>query len=350
MTELGNCKAMAIGSLPFTDANAAWEAILENFPKIPCWPQLPKRSYTENMYLQYSEHIPGRIIDTDNQRFYIDNSGDLQPEMEKFYNAYLTEDVSALGMSREYVEGLYTALDMLENNHEVFAGIEFIKGQITGPVSFGLQVVFQDKKSIYYDEIFHDILLKNIERKAQWQEKTLQKINKNTIISVDEPYLSSIGSGVINLNREQVISDLDTIFKSLTGLKASHCCGNTDWSLLLKTSADILLFDAYNYSKNLALFATELNEFLSAGGRIGWGIVPSIGQELETTNTEKLVKLLEDGIQLLVDKGIERDMIIRQSMITPSCGLGPLNIEQATSAMQLTKSVSDRMRQKYELE
>ncbi len=350
MNDLGNFKALAIGSLPYQDGRAAWDLTMKYFPEIPNWPQLPKRKYFENMYVQFSEHIPGRNIDIENERFYIDNTQHLDLEMEKFYNDYLSNEIDLFKVSRDYCEGLFIGLELSENEIEFFKDIKFIKGQITGPVSFGLQVVDENKKPIYYNEMFHDILVKNLERKAQWQEKMLKKINNNVVISVDEPYLSSVGSGVINLNREQIIKDLEAVFKGLDCLKATHCCGNTDWTLLMATSADILLFDAYNYSKNLALFSSDLDEFLTRGGLIGWGIVPSVPSELENASEENLISRLEEGIDVLVGKGIERDSIIHQSLLTPSCGLGPLTEPQAKDAMILTESISKRMIQKYELE
>jgi hypothetical protein len=345
----GNCSSFGIGSVPYTDPATAWDYILKYFPDIPFWPQLPKRVFAENMYAQFSEHIPGRIMEPENDRFYIDRTLDLQPDMEEFYNRYLKNDPNELGLSREYCEGLYFAFDILKDNNEYFDNIKFIKGQITGPISFGLQVMDQDGKPILYDEMLHDILVKNLERKAQWQLGMLKKINDNVIISVDEPYLSSIGSGFLNLDRDKVIADLESVFKSLKCIKATHCCGNTDWSMILDTSAEILLFDAYNYSKNLALFSDQLKEFLASGGCIGWGIVPTTGAELESTNQGDLINRLESGIELLVDKGLDREVIMHQSVITPACGLGPMSITQAIAAMELTHSISEYIQKKYEL-
>ena len=345
----GNCAPLGIGSVPYTDPESAWDNILKYFTKIPFWPQLPKRAFAENMYAQFSEHIPGRIIEPENDRFYIDRTLDLQPDMEEFYTLYLKNDPKELGVSRGYCEGLYFAFDILEDNKDYFKDIKFIKGQITGPISFGLQVMDQDGKPILYDEMLHDILVKNLERKAQWQLEMLKKINENVIISVDEPYLSSVGSGFLNLDRDKVITDIESVFKSLNCVRATHCCGNTDWSLLLNTSAEILLFDAYNYSKNLALFSAELNDFLTSGGRIGWGIVPTTGAELENNTQQAMINRLEAGITLLVNKGLDREVIMNQSVITPCCGLGSVSITQAKTAMELTLSISEYIQNKYEL-
>ena len=58
-----NFEATGIGSVPFKDPETACGIIFDNFPSIPFWPQLSRRSYHENMYAQYSERLPGFIFD-----------------------------------------------------------------------------------------------------------------------------------------------------------------------------------------------------------------------------------------------------------------------------------------------
>ena len=87
--------------------------------------------------------------------------------------------------------------------------------------------------------------------KAAWQEKELKKISKKTIIFLDEPYMAAYGSSVAAgaFSRPEKIAEMiDEVFEGISGLKGIHCCGNTDWSVLLKTKLDILNFDAYNYA------------------------------------------------------------------------------------------------------
>ncbi|MCK5560847.1 MAG: methionine synthase [Thermoplasmata archaeon] len=338
-----NCLATGIGSLPYTDIEKACRIAIEYFPEIPFWPQLPKLSFNENMYVQYSEKIPGRVLQSD--KIYIDLFKDITDELEQFYDDYRHNKISEFGQSQEYCQGLYKLLEFKSDLTE----IEAIKGQITGPVSFGLQVVDDCSRPILYDSIMQDILIKNLRMKARWQEEVLSEICATTIISVDEPYLSAIGSPVFNLKREDVLANLQEVLGGIKGLKATHCCGNTDWPLLLETSIDILFLDAYSYVQNLALYPDELQEFLARGGIIGWGIVPSIAEDIQQETPEKIMRKLEDGFQLLVEKGMKFGDILHQSLITPSCGLGTLELEDAEKAISLTNEVSAIMREKYEL-
>ncbi len=350
MIKIGNFKTLGIGSLPYINADEAWQSILEHFPEIPFWPQLTKRSFLENMYVQFSENLPGLVLDKNNGKISIDTTQDLQLELERFYNYYLSENLTKFEVTRDYCEGIYSGLELIDQNEDIFNSTEFIKGQITGPISFGLQVVDQDRKPILYNESFYDLVVKNLQRKAEWQVMMLRKFNNNIILSVDEPYLSSIGSGFVNLNRDRIIKDIKSVFENINAKKAMHCCGNTDWSIITETSIDILLFDAYNYLNNIILFSADLKTFLNRGGILGWGIVPTTPEDLRKVNEEGLIKILEEGISALVKKGLEKDQIIAQSLITPSCGLGNLTTMEADKAMSLTRKISDHMRTKYGLE
>ena len=54
-----------------------------------------------------------------------------------------------------------------------------------------------------------------------------------------------------------------------------HCCGNTDWSLLLNAPIDILSFDSYGYFESLRLYDRALAQYLARGGWLAWGLVPT---------------------------------------------------------------------------
>ena len=338
------CLSTGIGSLPHTDVESACRLVVEQFPEIPFWPQLPRLSFNETMYVQYSEKLPGLVID--NNKIYVDLFQDLNDEFEEFYMDYMANRIANFAQSREYVGGLYR---FLEYGNEL-NGIKAIKGQITGPISFGLQVVDDRSKPIYYDGMMRDILVKNIKMKAHWQEEQLSQICDTTIISVDEPYLTSIGSGTVNLNPVDVQDNIQEVLNFIKGLKGMHCCGNTDWPLLMDTSIDILFLDAFSYAKNLALYPAELQAFLDRGGMIGWGIVPTVSQDLQAENIVSLTNRFENVLTMLVERGIKFGELLHQSLITPSCGLGTMTLEEAEKALRMTNKLSKIIRKKYELE
>ncbi len=334
----------AVGSVPHADPQRGCEVVLEHFPQLPTWPQLPRRSFLENMYVQFSERFPGVVLDMEAERILVDRSQDLDPAMEQLYMAYLENDLDFAAISPEYAAGLAQFPSSLIA-HSSLPPVA-IKGQVTGPVSWGLTVVDRDRRPVLYDDVLADALARHLRLKAAWQERELRKLCPNTIIFVDEPYMASFGSAFVSLQREQVIALLEEVFGGIEGLKGVHCCGNTDWSVLLATSVDILSFDTYEYAETLALYPDEVRAFLARGGIIAWGITPQTEAVWEET-VESLVDRLHEAMDLLVRKGVPRDDILAASMVTPSCGVGTLEEPAAERALALTAGVAKVMRERY---
>ncbi|MBI2829785.1 MAG: methionine synthase [Chloroflexi bacterium] len=338
-----DCLPTIIGSLPHKDPAAACEQVLRYLKDIPAWPQLPKRSFLENMYAQYSEGFPGVVVDRETEKIYVDRSRSHDKELEALYAAYLENNAGKYTISREYASGLHYFL-----SSAFISPPTAVKGHVTGPFSWGLSVTDENKQSIIYDDTLADAAAKLLRLKAAWQEQMLSKISPNTIIFLDEPYMTSFGSAFVNVSREKVIKLLEEVFGGISGYKGVHCCGNTDWSVLLATSADIINFDAYNYAQSFSLYLNEVKKFVSRGGVIGWGIVPTELALLEKESVGSLQDRLEEAIAPFTRNGIRFKDLLRQSLLMPSCGLGSLpNEEPSGLALALLTELSQKIRQRY---
>ncbi len=330
-----NFEATGIGSLPFKDSNTACRIVFDNFQTIPFWPQLPRISYREHMYCQFSEMLPGVVINENKKTIYVD-SKKAALRLEAVYQKYLEGDIEYFKISESYAEGFYRFSDLFEKE---MSGAEFVKGHVTGPVSFALSVTDENKRALIYDDDLFDVATKVLSMKARWQIRRLKRLKENVIIFIDEPYLVSIGSSFINLPLERVIKALDEVAASIRlegAVSGLHCCGNTDWSILLKRGIDILSFDAYNFMKEFCLYTEDIKSFLKIGGTIAWGIVPS-SEAIDKESTATIAGKLKDGLQILADKGIEKKAI--SSLITPSCGLGTLDEERARRIIEITNGL-----------
>nr|MBC7244164.1 methionine synthase [Chloroflexota bacterium] len=333
----------ALGSLPLHDVAQAWDWTLKYLPQIPVWPQLPKRSYQENMYAQFSENFPGIVVDLEAERIYVDRTHDLDRDLERLYLAYLQNDLEYGELSPQYAAGLY---HLLNTEGLLPTPLVALKGQVTGPISWGLVVTDQNRRPLLYDEVMADAIAKHLRLKAAWQEQKLRAFAPQTIIFVDEPYMSSFGSAFVSLSRDQVVLLLEEVFAGISGLKGVHCCGNTDWSVLLDTSVDILSLDAYTYAESLSLYPDAVAAFLERGGIIAWGIVPA-SSAVEGETTESLLERLHQAMDLLVRKGLAQDKLLAAGLVTPSCGTGSLDRHTAERVLELTAEVSAQMRARY---
>ena len=307
-------------------------------PDVPAWPQLPERSFLENMYVQFSEGFPGVVVEDD--RIYVDRTRDLDEPLERLYATYLDNAFEECAFGPDYAAGFYAFLDTPLTPLAV-------KGQVTGPVSWGLTVTDQDRRSVLYDETLADAAAKLLRLKASWQEMKLRELSPNTIIFVDEPYMDSFGSAYVPISRQQVIDLLEEVFGGISGPKGIHCCGNTDWSVVLSSSLDVLSFDAYDYGHTVALFPAEVKAFVERGGVLAWGIVPNQDTELGDETAASLIDRLDEHIGSLDRQGVSYRLQAEQSLLTPACGLASLSPEGAAFALELLSDVAREFRKRY---
>ena len=332
-----------IGSFPHQDEKEVFRLIFKNFPEIPFWPQLPKRSFLEGMVVQYSEGFPSLRWNEQEQRVWVDTSHGFDKEIERFYQHLEEGELKPFEITIDFAKGLRILKDLTSRDHR--KEIKYIKGQIAGPITFGLALADQEQKPIFYDPTLRDVLVKHLSLKARWMERKFNDLfpGTPTIIFFDEPSLSSFGSAFSGLNREDVIQSLNECFEAVKGLKGVHCCGNTDWSVLLSTNLSILSFDAYGYLETLSLYPRELRTFLERGGILAWGIVPT-SEAILKEDAQSLVKRFKEGVETFSKKGIDQALLQQRAIITPSCGTASLSIPLAERVCQLTAEVSRRLK------
>ncbi|MCK5576975.1 MAG: methionine synthase [Dehalococcoidales bacterium] len=334
-----NCLPTMIGSMPHTDADRACSLVTHYLRDIPAWPQLPKRSFLENMTAQFGQGFPGLV--TGDNRIFVDRSQDWDDPLEELYTAYLDSNVNKYPVSADYAAGLYCLIARPRLHPKA------VKGQITGPISWGLGVSDDAGRAVLYDEMLSDAAAKMLRLKAGWQGRELKKISKKTIIFVDEPAMSSYGSAFFSLAKEKVTSLLEEVLGGISGIKGIHCCGNTDWSLILGTTTDILSFDTYNYARSLTLYPDEVKGLLDRDGAIAWGIVPNAEDKLAGETVSSLKDRLEEAMAPFTRKGIPFRQLIEQGLLTPSCGLAAMTEEAAARALEMLVELSNKMRGRY---
>ncbi len=343
MTFSFNCIATGIGSLPVVDPDKAVALSLSYLPEAPFWPQLPKRDFREHMDAQYSESLPGLRLDAAKKRFFFDTSTDLTPELEKFFERYIDKDYGFFGITEEYAAGFYAFIRSLKKKPPEDA--RFIKGHVTGPLTAGMSFKDETGKDIIHNDVLLDAVVKGLAMKAAWQILELRQFGKPVIIFIDEPAMESLGSAFSAVSSQVVVEKLNeiiAIIHELGGIAGIHCCGNADWPLLFNTDVDIVNFDAFGYLERILLYPDDIKTFYGRGGALAWGIIPT-GAFTGNETPEMLLAKLDEGIKRLEFHGVEREVILRQCVITPSCGMGSLTPEQAEAILKLLREVSARI-------
>ncbi len=347
--------ATGIGSMPFFDAEHAVDISISKFAEAPFWPQLPKLDLNEQMEIQYSEGMPCIVIDREKGRMYFDTSGDYSEAFAEFYEAYMAamdadegiDACSALAISPDFSKGIYALEKRLQS---LGSKLPFVKVQTTGPCSFALTIVDENKRAIYYNEEFRDVVIKALVMKCRWQIQKFQPFAERVICFVDEPILSAFGSSTyISVKREDVVTHLAEVIDAIhadRGLAGIHCCGNTEWSILVDAGVDLVNFDAFGFGETIAMYPAAVKTLLERGGILAWGIVPT-SKAVRDQSVESMISYFEKLMDNLAATGIDKQLIARQAVVTPSCGTGAMEPEDAEKVFEITAALSQAMREKY---
>ncbi len=325
------CRATAIGSMPHSDPSVACNIILSTIPEIPIWPQLPATNFRENMEIQYCEGFPCVVLDEEKKRMYFQTDKDLTSDFEKFYENYMSENLDYFKISPAFSRGIYEMEKRLSERTP--SSLISLKSHVTGPITVGLGRVDQNKRAIYYNELFRDILVKGTEMKARWLLNRFKFLDCSQICFIDEPILSGFGSSTyVSVHRKDVVQYLNEVIQAIHKeqcLAGIHCCGNTEWTILMDAGVDIISFDAYDYADTIAYYPDQLKDFLEKGGILAWGIIPT-SEKIKQETPESLAGKLKDCINNLISKGLDNHLVWDRCLITPSCGTGslPVNLSE----------------------
>jgi len=329
----------AVGSVPHSDADQAVDLILSRLSAGAHAPALSRSDLREQMWIQFTENLPCFHADLENLKYYFDTSGDPISEIEAFYTQFLAVeeggDAAYFAVGPEYGRGIHRLLERLEREK---VKRPFLKVQVTGPLSFGLTVTDEQGKPIFYHPMFRDVAIKGMGLKAVWLLQAFSPFADKTIVFFDEPSLSAYGSSaMLGLSKSDVVEALDEVMNMVLergGIPGVHCCGNTDWGLLMETEARIINFDGVDYAQTLAIYARELSEYLDRGGVLAWGVVRNTERVLEESKLDVAARL-RAGLDLLEKNGVDRAALTERLVLTPSCGCAGLKVDETEKVYDL---------------
>jgi hypothetical protein len=334
----GNLLTTAMGVMPHTDVARALD--MAQSLDVPFWPQLPHYSYYEDMYVQSSEHFPGIILDMEKRslRFSMDKFLD---ELEETLLRF--EDPSFFEISTTYsaVYHRFLELDLADR--------PAIRGQLEGPISFGFYVLDQDDRPILFDDTVRQFMIDFMAKKVNTQLAQLKQLNTHAFMFVDEPGLQFLFSAMSGYSDVHAKGALDQFFAQVDRPRGVHLCGNPDWDFLLNMDLDVLSIDVYTNGEIFSCYKDSIRRFLERGGIIVWGIVPTGFEAFEQEEIPSMIGRLEDIWKVLWCKGIDREQIISQSMLSPAtcCLINPDKERTVERAFAAVKRMAEKLRDAY---
>jgi len=308
-----------MGIMPHRDIERALQLALSL--DIPFWPQLPNVSLREDMYIQTSQNFPGITIDFEKKRL-VFSTRKFEEELEGYFERMDNPETYALTPEYSVVFREFLSKDL--------GGYRAIRGQVTGPVSFGFKVLDENLKPIIYNDGVRDILFDFIQKKVNVQCRQMREKNLNAFVWVDEPGLGYVFSGLTGYNDQQAKEDFRRFVQGIEGLKGLHLCAEVNLPYLLELGIEILSFDAHQMGFMPKEYAETAAGFLKQGGVISWGIVPAQSRILAVKTPEEIALTLSQYWEVISQNtGFPLEQTAEQALIAPArCCLREIEAEE----------------------
>jgi len=336
----GNLLTTAMAVMPHRDVDRALQLALS--VDVPFWPQLPLFGYQEDMYVQASEHFPGILLDMEKRT--------LRFSMEKFVGEF--EETLAHFDEPEY----FDISDTYSVVYRRFLELDLsdrpaIRGQLEGPISFGMNVLDENDKPILFDDTVRPFMFEFMAKRVNVQLKRLKKRHPNAFMYVDEPGLQFVFSAMTGYGDQRARADMEAFLAMTDRPCGVHLCGNPDWDFLLGMDMDVLSLDVHTNGEVFVCYEASIRKFLDRGGVLVWGIVPTNVEPFEKESIASLEKRLEEIWATLCKKGIDRDLLLSQSLLSPAtcCLVNPDGEKTVERAFEMIKHLSEGFRSKYGL-
>jgi hypothetical protein len=334
----GDLLTTGMGILPHKDMKRAFTIAMS--VDIPFWPQLPKMNYYEDMYVQAAENFPGIVLEPENRKIYF-SAQRFYAELENTLMNFENPDFFRISPRFSATYSQFLSYDLSQ--------YVSIRGQLEGPVSFGLNILDEDKKPVIFNDEVRSLLFDFMARKANCQLRELKAKNPRAFLFIDEPGLQTIFSALSGYTADAARADLEGFFAQIEHPRGIHLCGNPDWDFLLHLDLDILSFNAYNCGEIFVKYREGIKRFLDKGGMFGWGLVPANTDEFLKESPDSLIHHIDTLWRELESAGFDLRQILSQSILMPAtCALMNLDgYETVESAYDRLKTISRRLQEKY---
>lgn len=316
-----NGQSVGIGSLPHRDADAAAAFALSEFD-IATIPSLPTRSPAEGMIGQAIGGLPG-VSFGQYGSFAVDP-------------ADLVDDVGiTTDLSSDAFAGLRAFLDLAVKVHRDGTPV---KWQFVGPVTLGVALQRAGLRSAHAFTVAADAVRHHVSQIAAAVAAALP--NSPQLMLLDEPWLVELMDPEFPIPPDVAVDLISTGMAACgPGVAVGlHCCGPCDVATMLETGPQVI---SIPLSEELVEYAGYLGRFISGGGVIAWGVLPTSGPL--TLRSDRYWRQLSDVWCLLVERGVDAGLLRRQSLITPVCGLAQHQVSTARRVARMSADVAFRV-------
>lgn len=311
----------SVGSLPHLDRQEAVTFVLRHAPLLPAAPTLPRLDRREQMIPQAAWGIVGVQI-ADDGTLSVPDPSLVDPEAP----------LGDPGLDGPPFATWRVFLDRVADRTEP------IKLQLTGPLTLGLTLV----QAGLTPTVAFDVAVRAVRQRARHLLDRADHVAPHAprLVVFDEPGLVGGLRPELELSPDGVIDLLSSALAAVEGraLSGVHCCGPTDWRLVLQAGPDLVSLPV---GAGVTPYAATLGGFLERGGWVAWGAVAT--NEPLGEHPSRSWRQLSSQWCELVQNGCDPVLLRRQALVTPACGLALHDVAQAEHVFDVAAHLAEKI-------
>ena len=342
-------KCLPNGALPYETNEAATKMMVKLFENVPYLAMLPVISADENILFRTLSNVQGVRVK--------DRKAVLETEEKIFKQALLRLDAAYNNMSVENIEPYAINSVFFPKYLQILKRIQPKDTvlNLLGPFSVSIALTKKDGPLVLLDKCYRKFVIQTITLKAAWAINKIREVAPETkpVIVLEEPSYYQYGDikrENEDLTRDIVLNMFSKVIrkiKELGAVVAVQSFEKCDWQIPIEAGVDIISFDAYNNPNNLNIIAEKVNDFLAAGGRINWAIVPVKNEAMVKSLTidylyDRFVKTLEG----LIVSGVSERLAYNRALVSIQGDIKHLPLIFAEKALILSTQLAKRIPKK----
>lgn len=332
------CLPSALGVLPHTTPEAAWDVVVRHLPALPALPLLAAEG--EDPATIAADGFGGAMIMPEELHF--DRSA-VTTALDDLYLAYLQNDVASRALS-------LVGLESWGQYQPVLKRAEALSMVVMGPISLALRLVDDSGRTALTDVVVVDALAKHLYLRLRWQQSVVGRVAQAGLYWLYEPYLNIVGSPFCPIDWPGARQLLEETFGALDGARAVWAGESTDIAALIDGASVEVIGLPLPLPNLVAGWAAALGKFIRRHGAIAWGIVPNTVEGLAHARVGQLAARFNAVLQALDAAGLPAADVVNASMIMPEDTLGHLYPSEAEAALALTGQLAGLLRHSYGLD
>ncbi|MBE7702959.1 MAG: hypothetical protein E7Z89_02785 [Cyanobacteria bacterium SIG28] len=339
-------RCIPMGALPYEDETAIIRMMTKLFVDIPFLPLLPKMEPDNTLFFRTLDKVPGIVMH--------EKGFSLKPRSKALEAEFAALDKTFNNPSMELLDAYAVESVFMEKYLEIIKKFKPKEACINflGPFTISQMLNGAADDQLLLDKYYRKIFIQAVCVKALWAIEKVKQYCPTTklIIIFEEPLLNKFG--VLKRENEEVTSELITnLFSrviekihSAGALVAIHCNDKCDWRIPIDAEVDIVSFDAYNNPNSLSIIPEAVENFLAKGGRINWGIVPVMTENMVKTMTIDLVaKRFFATLDSLIKAGVPSNLVYNTASVSLQGDVDKLPLLFSEKALMIEQQLSKKI-------